>query len=144
MSEAKSFRKPYIRPVSATTWWLKNPFYTKYMLREGTAVMALFATLEIVFGVFMFALSTDGDPQCYMWWVRSFLGNPVIILLNILALGAQIFHMITWFNLMPKAVRLFMNKNSTERVPDAVTKIGLYCAVAGATVVILVAAFATM
>ena len=56
MSEVKSFRKPYNPPVKKTTWWLENPFYVMYMVREGTAVLALFAVLEIVFGIFMLAL----------------------------------------------------------------------------------------
>ena len=148
MAEAKSFRKPYHREVS-WNWWTKNPFYVRYMLREGTAVMALFAVLEILLGVFLFALSAYGDPEDpdtiapYMWFVQDFLANPVVIILNILALAAQLFHMVTWFNLMPKAVRVFMNKNSTERLPDYVTKIGLYAAAVGGFVVVLGAALLT-
>lgn len=148
MSEAKSYRKPYKRQVKAATWWLDNPFYVRYMLREGTAVMALFAALEIALGIFLFGMcaldSGEITPETtapYMWWVQDFLGNPLIILLNLAALGAQLFHMVTWFNLMPKAVRVFMNKNSTDLLPDYVTKIGLYGGAAGGAFVILVAAF---
>ena len=87
--------------------------------------------------------ATDASIAPYAWYVNSFLGNPLVILLNIIILGSQIFHAVTWFNLMPKAVRIFMNKNSTELLPDYVTKLGLYGALAGATVVILVFAFAS-
>lgn len=162
MSEIKSYRKPYHRPAEKLTWWTHNPFYVKFMLRELTAVTALFAALEIILGVFLFALcnlefaripeaaeliEAFGAPHPatpYLWFLQSFLGNPLIILLNILTLAAQLFHMVTWFSLMPKAVRLFMNKNSTELLPDYVTKLGLYAAAFGATVIILVAAFATV
>ena len=119
------------------------------MLREGTAVMALFAVLEIVLGVFLFALCAYGDPEDpdtvapYMWFVQDFLSNPIVIVLNILALAAQLYHMVTWFNLMPKAVRVFMNKNSTELLPDYITKIGLYAAAVGGFVVVLGAALLT-
>ena len=150
MSEVKSFRKPYNRPVKKMTWWLENPFFIYYMVREGPAVLALFAVLEILLGVFMFSMcnldvqtATDASIAPYAWYVNSFLGNPLVILLNIIILGSQIFHAVTWFNLMPKAVRIFMNKNSTELLPDYVTKLGLYGALAGATVVILVFAFAS-
>ena len=44
MSEVKSYRKPYHPPVKAT-WWKENPFYVRYMLREGTAVLAFFCNL---------------------------------------------------------------------------------------------------
>ena len=148
MAEAKSFRKPYHREVS-WNWWTKNPFYVRYMLREGTAVMALFAVLEILLGVFLFALSAYGDPEDpdtvapYMWWATDFLGNPVVIALNIVTLGAQLFHMVTWFNLMPKAVRVFLNKNSTERLPDIATKLALYAAALGGFIVVLGAAWLT-
>ena len=53
MSETKSFRKPYNPPIKAT-WWTKNPFYIRYMVREGTAVCALFVALELILGIFLY------------------------------------------------------------------------------------------
>ena len=150
MSEVKSFRKPYKRPVEKL-WWTKNKFFTVYMIREGTAITALFAALEIILGIFMFGMSnldvstaTAESAAPYLWWVQEFLGNPLIIILNLVCLAASLFHAVTWFNLMPKAVRLFMNKNSTELLPDYIVKMGLYGALAGATVVILIFAVATI
>ncbi|MEE0890337.1 MAG: fumarate reductase subunit C [Succinivibrio sp.] len=149
MSEVKSFRKPYNPPVKKMTWWLENPFYIFYMVREGTAVLALFAVLEILFGIFMLALCeltpnqslTGVEP--YVWYLQNFLGNPVIIALNVIILVSQLFHAVTWFALMPKAVRVFMNKNSTELLPEWVTKAALYLGLVGATVVILAVAYLT-
>ncbi len=149
MSEVKSFRKPYLPPVKKMTWWLDNPFYTRYMIREGTAVLALFAVLEIVFGIFMLALCDIGPVATlsgiapYVWYLQSFLGNPIIIALNVVILIAQLYHAVTWFALMPQAVRVFMNKNSTELLPRWVTQVALYIAVVGATIVILGVAFLT-
>ena len=149
MSEVKSFRKPYNPPVKKMTWWLENPFYIFYMVREGTAVLALFAVLEILFGIFMLALceltpnlSLTGVAP-YVWYLQNFLGNPVIIALNVIILVSQLFHAVTWFALMPKAVRVFMNKNSTELLPEWVTKVALYLGLVGATVVILAVAYLT-
>ena len=150
MSEVKSFRKPYNPPVKKMTWWLENPFYIFYMVREGTAVLALFAVLEILFGIFMLALCELTPNQSltgvapYVWYLQNFLGNPVIIALNVIILVSQLFHAVTWFALMPKAVRVFMNKNSTELLPEWVTKSALYLALVGATVVILAVAFLTI
>ena len=150
MSEVKSFRKPYNPPVKKMTWWLENSFYTKYMIREGTAVLALFAVLEIVFGIFMLALCDLGPITTltgiapYAWYLQSFLGNPVIIALNVVVLVSQLYHAITWFALMPAAVRVFMNKNSTELLPRWIVTASLYAALAGATVVILGVAFLTV
>lgn len=149
MSE-KSFRKPYNPPIEAT-WWAKNPFYFRYMLREGTSFAATFAVFEILLGIFLFALSNQDAPiqtaktaAPYLWWVQSFLGNPIVIVINIAVLAACLFHAVTWFSLMPKAVRVFMNKNSTDRLPDYVTIIGLYIAAAVGTVVVLGAAFLSL
>lgn len=149
MSEVKSFRKPYNPPVKKMTWWLENPFYIFYMVREGTAVLALFAVLEILFGIFMLALCELTPNQSltgvapYVWYLQNFLGNPVIIALNVIILVSQLFHAVTWFALMPKAVRVFMNKNSTELLPEWVTKATLYLGLVGATVVILAVAYLT-
>ena len=149
MSEVKSFRKPYNPPVKKMTWWLENPFYIFYMVREGTAVLALFAVLEILFGIFMLALCELTPKQSltgvapYVWYLQNFLGNPVIIALNVIILVSQLFHAATWFALMPKAVRVFMNKNSTELLPEWVTKVALYLGLVGATVVILAVAYLT-
>ena len=149
MSEVKSFRKPYNPPVKKMTWWLENPFYIFYMVREGTAVLALFAVLEILFGIFMLALCELTPNQSltgvapYVWYLQNFLGNPVIIALNVIILVSQLFHAVSWFALMPKAVRVFMNKNSTELLPEYVTKLALYAALVGATVVIIAVAFLT-
>ena len=45
-------RKPYVRPMTST-WWKKLPFYRFYMLREGTAVPAVWFSIELIF---------DGNP----------------------------------------------------------------------------------
>ncbi|MDK7106926.1 fumarate reductase subunit C, partial [Enterobacter hormaechei] len=43
-------RKAYVRPMPST-WWKKLPFYRFYMLREGTAVPAVWFSLELLYGV---------------------------------------------------------------------------------------------
>ena len=150
MSDVKNFRKPYNPPIEAT-WWTKNRFYFRYILREGTSVCALFVALELLLGIFLFLMSdldaevaTSQSAAPYLWWVNSFLGNPIVLLLNLASLGAALFHAVTWFALMPKAVRVFMNKHTTELVPEYFVSGALYAMLGGATVVILVLAFATM
>lgn len=150
MSQQNSFRKPYNPPVEAT-WWAKNPFYFRYMLREGTAFAATFAGLELMLGVFLFALCDFSSPVAtaesvapYLWFVQNFLGNPIVILLNIAVLAACLFHAVTWFALMPKAVRVFMNKHTTDLVPESLVVVALYIAMFVTTVAILALAFITM
>jgi fumarate reductase subunit C len=40
-------RKAYVRPMPST-WWKNLPFYRFYMLREGTAVPAVWFSLELI------------------------------------------------------------------------------------------------
>ena len=40
-------RKAYVRPMTST-WWKKLPFYRFYMLREGTAVPAVWFSIELI------------------------------------------------------------------------------------------------
>lgn len=150
MSQTNSYRKPYNPPIDKT-WWAKHPFYFRYMLREGTSFAAVFAGLEIMLGVFMFALcdftapvATAQSTAPYLWYVQEFLGNPLVMLINVAVLGAALFHAVTFFALMPKAVRVFMNKSTTELVPEMMVQGALYAAFGGATVVILALAFLTM
>ncbi len=143
MSEVKSYRKPYNPPVTRT-WFLKNPFFTRYIIREGTCLTTLFLGLEILLGVFLFALcdlraetATAESAAPYLWYVNSFLGNPLIIILNLVALAGTAYHTYTFIPMCTKFTRFFMNKNSTELIPNSFYIIGLWGALAGATIVIL-------
>lgn len=41
-------RKPYVRPISKTWWWLKHPRYMRYMSREVTCIfIGAFALLMV-------------------------------------------------------------------------------------------------
>ena len=93
-NEVKSYRKPYVRPVKAN-WWTDRSFYIAYMLREGTAVWAVLVALELL------VLSFPGTN------VDAVLSNPLMIIINLISLVAVLFHAFTWFNVMPKAVRMF-------------------------------------
>lgn len=44
-------RKPYVREMTPT-WWNKLGFYRFYMLREGTAVVQLWFSLLVMYGVY--------------------------------------------------------------------------------------------
>ena len=80
MDISQSKRKPYVRQVKKS-WWLRNSFYTGYMLREGTcffvgayAVILLCGLLRLSQGVAAFA-----------GWLAA-LHSPLAILFHLLAL----------------------------------------------------------
>ena len=92
-------RKPYVRPVSKTGWYLKQPRYMRYMSREVTCIfIGAFALLmvcavdrlsqgQVAFDAFLAALKGP--------W--SFLGLAVI-------LAFAVHNATNWFNVTPKAM----------------------------------------
>jgi len=75
-------------------WWMKNPFYRFYMLRESTAVFAVWISLLLIYSL--------ANPLGFY----EFISNPLVILLNLVALAAALFHTKTWFDLAPKAMNV--------------------------------------
>ena len=108
-----SHRKPYRTPVKRL-WWLKNRVYLKYMIRELTAVFCLWVAVELL--ILCIALNCSADPGL---WISEFVQKPWVIGLNIVSLAAILFHAVTWFSIMPKAVRVFRSKrpDDTRLVP---------------------------
>jgi fumarate reductase subunit C len=92
-------RKPYVREVSKTGWYLKHPRYMRYMSREVTCIpigifaLLMLCTLERLsagqaqFDSFMAALKGP--------W--SFLGLLIILLF-------AVHNSTNWFNVTPKAM----------------------------------------
>ena len=92
-------RKPFVREVSKTGWYLKHPRYLRYMSREVTCIfigafaLLMLCTLERLsrgpeaFASFMAALKGP--------W--SFLGLALI-------LAFAVHNATNWFNVTPKAM----------------------------------------
>lgn len=90
-------RRPYTRPIESG-WWRALPFYRFYMLRESTAIPALWFSLELIFGLF----ALKHGEESWAGFVQ-FLQHPVVLVLNLLALLGALLHSKTWFDLAPKA-----------------------------------------
>ncbi|HCB1674441.1 TPA: fumarate reductase subunit FrdC [Citrobacter freundii] len=121
-------RKAYVRPMTST-WWKKLPFYRFYMLREGTAVPAVWFSIELIIGLF----ALKHGAESWMGFV-AFLQNPVVVILNIIALAAALLHTKTWFELAPKAANIIVKDEKMR--PEPIIK-GLWAVTVVATVVIL-------
>jgi len=106
-----SKRKAYHRPVTAS-WWLKLGFYRFYMLREGTAIPALWFSLELIFGLF----ALKHGEQNWTAFV-SFLQHPLVMALNLVALAAALLHSKTWFELAPKASVIVIGDKKLSSAP---------------------------
>lgn len=58
-----------------------------YMLREGTAVPAVWFSIELIFGLF----ALKNGPESWAGFV-DFLQNPVIVIINLITLAAALLH----------------------------------------------------
>ncbi|HAJ2764518.1 TPA: fumarate reductase subunit FrdC [Escherichia coli] len=121
-------RKPYVRPMMST-WWKKLPFYCFYMLREGTAVPAVWFSIELIFGLF----ALKNGPEAWAGFV-DFLQNPVIVIINLITLAAALLHTKTWFELAPKAANIIVKDEKMG--PEPIIK-SLWAVTVVATIVIL-------
>lgn len=107
-------RKPYVRTMTST-WWQKLGFYRFYMLREGTSVPAVWFSIVLIYGVF----ALKGGVDSWAGFV-GFLQNPLVLLINVIALLAALLHTKTWFDLAPKAANIVVN--SEKMGPGPIVK----------------------
>ncbi|KPD04125.1 fumarate reductase subunit FrdC [Moellerella wisconsensis] len=104
-------RKPYVREMKSD-WWQKLGFYRFYIMRESTSVLQVWFSILVLFGIF--ALK-DG-PQSWDSFV-GFLHNPIVLIINIVALAATLLHTSTWFKLAPKAVCIVVKDKKMSEEP---------------------------
>ena len=121
-------RKAYVRPVPST-WWKNLPFYRFYMLREGTALPAVWFSIILICGLF----SLKHGPESWEGFV-TFLRNPIVVILNLIALAAALLHTKTWFELAPKAANIIVKDEKMG--PEPIIK-SLWAVTVVATIVIL-------
>lgn len=116
-----SKRKPYTRELPVN-WWLKQLFYTKYMIREGTSVLITLYSLILAWGVFRLSQGEDA----FNGWLAA-LQSPLAIILHLLMLIFALYHTITWFSLAPKAADLWIKG---KKIDDRLIVNGHYAAFA--------------
>ena len=104
------FRPKWYRPRISTYWWLSQWSYTKFILRELSSV---FVGCFIVITLLQVRALTLG-PSSYTE-LQDWLGNPLVIIFNVIGFLFVLLHTITWFNLTPRAIVL---RPGGWRVPD--------------------------
>ena len=102
-------RKPYVREVSKTGWYLTQPRYMRYMSREVTCIFIGALALLMVCAV---ERLSAGQAQ----W-ESFLAalkGPMSAFLLILVLAFAVHNATNWFNVTPKAMPVQMGEDFLE------------------------------
>jgi fumarate reductase subunit C len=119
-----SKRKPYTRELPVD-WWLKQIFYTKYMIREGTSILITLYSLILAWGV----LRLSQGEEAFNAWLSA-LQSPFAIVIHLVMLIFALYHTITWFSLAPKAADLWFKG---KKVDDGLIVKGHYAAFAAVT-----------
>jgi fumarate reductase subunit C len=89
----------WYRQRMSTYWWLKQPAYLAFILRElSSAFIAWF----VVYLLLLVHAVSQGDAPYREFLIWS--GSPVVLLLNLVSFCFIVFHAITWFNLAPQAM----------------------------------------
>ncbi|MGB5292104.1 MAG: hypothetical protein WBN41_11715 [Lysobacterales bacterium] len=114
-------RNPYVRPVSTTTWYMRNGRYKVYVMRELTSFLVMFYSFLTLFGLAALAASAE------RW--NDFLAsqqNTGMLVFHTLALLYFMFYQtFPWFKLAPKAMPIQLGE---KKLPDSFIIIGHYVA----------------
>jgi fumarate reductase subunit C len=124
-------RKPYVRTM--TRWWKRDPYFVRYMWREGTSLAVAAYALILMMGVLRLAQG----QAAFDGWLHALRSWPSIVF-HLVLLAAMVLHAMSWFEIMPKTMPMLFVGG--QRVAAAtVTRAGLAAAVAAALMLFAVA-----
>lgn len=124
-------RRPYVREVSRA-WWLGQPRYVVYMIRELTSLFIGLYSAWLMIGLVRLAQGRTA-------W-EDFLAatsSPPAVGLQLVCLAFAAYHSITWFAVTPKAMPLALKG---EPVSGNIIVGAHYAAWAMVSLVVLIAA----
>jgi fumarate reductase subunit C len=99
----------YRRRVS-TYWWMGRWSYLAFILRELSSLSIVWF---VVFTLFQIRALSGGAERYRQF--QDMMKEPVVVILNLIALFFVVFHAVTWFNLAPKAMVVRLRG---KRVPN--------------------------
>jgi len=113
-------RQPYVRPMSKTTWYMRNGRYKVYMLRELTSFLVVFYSFLTIFALVALAADT---PDRWNAFLASQQSTTMIIFHGVALLYFLFFQTFPWFKLAPKAMPVYMGE---KKLADYYIIIGHY------------------
>jgi fumarate reductase subunit C len=126
----EKMNKPYVRPLSKTSWFLTQTRYKRYMAREVTCLFIFAYTFLLVWGL----KRLSEGPDAFNAFVQA-LGSPLGVLFNLVVLIAAVYHSTSWFNVTPQAMPI---QRGEEFVPGKIIVGAHYALWAVASLIVLV------
>ena len=125
-----SNRRPYIRPMD--NWWMRDPFFVRYMAREFTAVFVAAYAVVLLFGL----VRLSQGEAAFNGWLQ-YLKTPWMLVFHVIVLATFIYHTWSWFNIMPKTMPI-MFVGGKRVQPGTITGTGIAAAVVACLAVLLI------
>jgi fumarate reductase subunit C len=122
--------RPYPRQHVSKTWYLKRAPYRTFILREWSAV---FVALYVALLVTLAGRAREGVDSLQEY-VDVALATPLGIAFHLVTLAFALLHTVTWFQAVPKAIRVRMGD---EFVPARMLIGAHYAAFVGISVVLV-------
>jgi fumarate reductase subunit C len=94
-------RKPFVRKLSKTSWFMTSSRYKSYMLHELSSIFVAIYTAILIVGLFRLG---QGRAAWEGWLdgVTSGLG----VIFHLIAFAFAIIHTTSWFKAVPQAMRI--------------------------------------
>ena len=97
MTHRRTATHSHVRPMAG--WWLRSPRFSRYMLREASAIFLVVYALLLLAGLLQLARG----PDAFAGW-RAAMGSPLAVFWHVLSLAMVTYHSLTWFQVMPKTL----------------------------------------
>ena len=123
-------RNPYVRPISTTTWYMRNGRYKVYVLRELTSFLVMFYSFLTLYGLAALA----GSAERWDAFLASQQSTAMVVFHAVALLYFLFFQTFPWFKLAPKAMPVQIGE---KKLPDSYIIIGHYVAWLAVSVFIL-------
>ena len=125
-------RRPFVREMPKTHWFLRQPRYLRYMAREVTCVfIGAYAVLLLI----ALARLAEGR-EAYEGFLRA-LGSSAGIAFQVVVLAFALYHTVSWFSVTPKAMPI---QRGEEFVPGGIIIGAHYAGWIAISIVVLVLA----
>jgi len=115
-------RRPYIRPMSKTTWYMRNGRYKIYMLREMTSLLVGFYTFLTIYAL---AALASNSEQVWNGFLASQQNTAMLIFHAFALLYFLFYQTFPWFKLAPKAMPILVGE---KFLPGMFVVVGHYAA----------------
>jgi fumarate reductase subunit C len=114
-------RQPYVRPVSKTTWYLRNGRYRVYMLREVTCILVAIYSFLTIWGL----AALTGGIESWNAFLQSQQNTAMVVFHAFALIFFLVYQTFDWFKLAPKAMPLQFGE---KKLPDLYVILAHYIA----------------